>query len=326
VSPDAYPGPFRIQEEVLVKTIPFMKFRKHCAVLSLLLLVLCVAGIFARGLNYALDFTGGTQIEVFYSETPDLEQVRQALTAAGYPNHEVVFFGTDQDVLIRLQNADATGEVDSTELANEITAILSSSSGAEVELLSSGFVSSLVGDELKEQGGLGMLVALAMIMIYIALRFQFKFSVGAVASLAHDVIITFGFFALTQLDFDLTVLAAILAVIGYSLNDTIVVDDRIRENFRILRGLEAEEVIDISLTQTLTRTMITSLTTLFVLLALYFLGGQIVKGFSIALIVGIVIGTYSSIYVSASILMFMNITKEDLLPPVKDKEALDAIP
>lgn len=309
-----------------MKTIPFMKFRKHCAVLSLLLLVLCVAGIFARGLNYALDFTGGTQIEVFYSETPDLEQVRQALTAAGYPNHEVVFFGTDQDVLIRLQNADATGEVDSTELANEITAILSSSSGAEVELLSSGFVSSLVGDELKEQGGLGMLVALAMIMIYIALRFQFKFSVGAVASLAHDVIITFGFFALTQLDFDLTVLAAILAVIGYSLNDTIVVDDRIRENFRILRGLEAEEVIDISLTQTLTRTMITSLTTLFVLLALYFLGGQIVKGFSIALIVGIVIGTYSSIYVSASILMFMNITKEDLLPPVKDKEALDAIP
>lgn len=316
-----------------LKTIRFMRWRNHAAVFSAIVLVACIAGLVTRGLNFALDFTGGTQIEVHYATPPELETIRQTLTDAGYPNHEAVFYGTDRDVLIRIQNTgeDAVAEGQPSELdtgatAERVVAALRNTATTDVELLSSAFVGSQVGDELREQGGLGMLVALGMIMIYIALRFQFKFSVGAVVSLAHDVIITLGFFALTQFDFDLTVLAAVLAVIGYSLNDTIVVDDRIRENFRILRGTEPEEVIDIAVTQTLMRTMITSLTTLIVLLALLLLGGQVVFGFSVALIVGVVIGTYSSIYVASSILLYMHITKEDLMPPVKANDELDAIP
>ena len=192
--------------------------------------------------------------------------------------------------------------------------------------MGSGFIGSQVGEELREQGGLGMLVALIMIMIYISLRFQFKFSVGAVAALAHDVIITLGFFSLMQIDFDLTVLAALMAVIGYSLNDTIVVSDRIRENFRLLRKTDPVELINISITQTFSRTIITSLTTLLVLLALFLLGGEMIKGFSIALIVGVLIGTYSSVYVAANVLLMMHLTKEDLMPPVKEGEEADALP
>lgn len=305
-----------------------MRFRNHAAIFSGLLMLACVVSLAVNGLKYGLDFTGGTQMEVNFSSPPTLELVRQNLTTAGYPNHEVLFYGTDQDVLIRIQEVSGadTGEAATGETANAVMEILRNNSSGEIELKSSSFVGSQVGDEMKEQGVLGMLVSLGMITIFIALRFQFKFSVGAVLSLAHDSIVTLGFFSITQMDFDLTVMAAVLAMIGYSLNDTIVVADRIRENFRILRGCEPEEIIDIAVTQTLGRTLITSFTTLLVLLALFFFGGQAVYGFSIALIVGVVIGTYSSIYVAATVLMFMHISKEDMMPALKDKEALDAIP
>lgn len=306
-----------------------MRYRHHAAVISAFFVLLSIASLMFKGLELGLDFTGGTQIEVSFDVPPDLELIRNSLTNSGYPNHEVVNYGTDTDVMIRIQDVGelAAGEdanVASGEAANEVVAMLQNEIGG-VELLGSGYVSSKVGDELKEQGGLGMLVALGMIMIYIALRFQFKFSVGAVVSLTHDAIITLGFFSLTGMNFDLTVLAAVLAVIGYSLNDTIVVADRIRENFRILRGKEPAEVIDIAITQTLARSMITSFTTMIVLVALYIFGGAVVSGFSVALMVGIFFGTTSSIYVAASILMFMHISKEDLMPPKRDEE-LDAIP
>lgn len=306
-----------------------MRYRHHAAVISALFVLVSIGSLMFKGLELGLDFTGGTQIEVSFDVPPDLELIRNSLTNSGYPNHEVVSYGTDTDVMIRIQDVGelAAGEdanVASGEAANEVVAMLQNEIGG-VELLGSGYVSSKVGDELKEQGGLGMLVALGMIMIYVALRFQFKFSVGAVVSLTHDAIITLGFFSLTGMNFDLTVLAAVLAVIGYSLNDTIVVADRIRENFRILRGKEPAEVIDIAITQTLARSMITSFTTMIVLVALYVFGGAVVSGFSVALMVGIFFGTTSSIYVAASILMFMHISKEDLMPPKRDEE-LDAIP
>jgi preprotein translocase subunit SecF len=309
-----------------IPTLPFMRFRKHALIISVVLMLASVVSLAIKGLNYGLDFTGGVQIELLYSESPDLDGIRSSLTEAGYPNHEVVFFGTDKDVLIRLQDSESSGEEQATQTAETVIRILGSTTDSTVSLKRREIVGSQVGAELREQGGLGMLVALGMIMLYIALRFQFKFAVGAVASLAHDVLLTLAFFSITGLSFDLTVLAAVLAVIGYSLNDTIVVADRIRENFRILRGTEPAEVIDIAVTQTLIRTTITSLTTLLVLSSLYFFGGQVVEGFSVALIFGVIVGTYSSIYVASSTLMFMNITKEDLMPPVRDKEELDALP
>jgi preprotein translocase subunit SecF len=316
-----------------MKVIDFMGKRKIAVVVSAVLILVSLSSFVINGMKFGLDFTGGTQVEIFYAETPDLEDIRSTLETSGYENYEVVFFGTDQDVLIRIQDVvlDNSEVVEgdgaqTDETASRVVEILAAESTSDIELASSGYVSSQVGDELREQGGLGMLVALGMIMIYIALRFQFKFSVGAVVALAHDVIITLGFFSLIQYDFDLTVLAAVLAVIGYSLNDTIVVSDRIRENFRILRKPDPMELINISITQTFSRTVITSMTTLMVLLALLLVGGESIKGFSIALIVGVLIGTYSSIYVAANVLIQMHLSKEDLMPPVKDDEELDAIP
>jgi preprotein translocase subunit SecF len=306
-------------------TIPFMRYYKHAAVFSVVLMLASIATLAVKGLNYGLDFTGGVQIELQYAKSPDLDEVRDVLSAGGYPNHEAVFFGSERDVLIRLQDEGATGEEQATQTADAVLQLLTSD-GTDVTLKRREFVGSQVGAELKEQGGLGMLVALGMIMLYIALRFQFKFAVGAVASLAHDVVLTLAFFSITGLTFDLTVLAAVLAVIGYSLNDTIVVADRIRENFRVLRGTGPMEVIDIAVTQTLIRTTITSLTTLLVLCSLYFFGGQVVEGFSLALIFGVVVGTYSSIYVASGALLFLNVTKEDLMPPVKAQEELAARP
>ncbi len=312
------------------KYIPFMRYRLYAVLVSFLLVCMAIGSLAVRGLNFGLDFTGGTQLELNFDDVPNLGLIRAALSQEGWPNNEVIFFGDDRNVLIRLQTSDTSVEeaprdLDSTTVANKVTGILNAK-GMSATLKGSGFVSSLVGEELKEQGGLGMLVALGMIMIYIALRFQFKFSVGAVISLAHDTIIVLGFFSFFQLNFDLTVLAAVLAVIGYSLNDTIVVADRIRENFRIMRSLSPEELIDAAINQTLARSVITSLTTLLVLVALYYFGGEVVRGFSIALIVGIFFGTTSSIYVAAAILLYMNISKEDMLPPERDDEELDAMP
>jgi len=311
-----------------MKVINFMALRRFTTVFSALLIIVALGSFLVNGMQYGLDFTGGTQIQVNFAETPDLENIRDIISATGYENFEVINFRTDQDVQIRIQETgiDNVDQAAAAESTDRIVEALRTSTSTDVEILGTGFIGSQVGEELREQGGLGMLVALIMIMIYIALRFQFKFSVGAVAALAHDVIITLGFFSLFQIDFDLTVLAALLAVIGYSLNDTIVVSDRIRENFRVLRKSDPVELINISITQTFSRTIITSLTTLLVLLALFIFGGEMIHGFATALIVGVVIGTYSSVYVAANVLLHMQISKEDLMPPEKEGEELDAMP
>ncbi|MFO7551756.1 MAG: protein translocase subunit SecF [Haliea sp.] len=295
-----------------MKTINFMGWRKPALVFSLLLLFVSVGSFVTRQLNWGLDFTGGTLVEVHYSDTADLKQIRADLDAEGYPGAIVVAFGTDRDVLIRLPqgHSESAGQALLETLQDKVD--------AAVELRRVEFVGPQVGDELREQGGLAMLLALGLIMVYIALRFQFKFAVSAVIALVHDVIITLGFFSVTGLEFDLTVLAAVLAVIGYSLNDTIVVYDRIRENFRKLRGVSPLEVVNISLTETLGRTTITSLTTVMVLVSLAVFGGDMILGFAIALLVGITVGTYSSIYMASNILLLMGVSKEDLMLPAKD--------
>jgi len=301
------------------KIVNFMGKRKLAAILSILVLIGAIASLSINGLKFGLDFTGGTQIEVGYQQPADLAQVRQQLDASGFEGAVVVHFGAETDVLIRLQRGFESG------LGDEILAALNRS-GESVELRRIEFVGPQVGEELRDDGGLGMLFALVVVMAYVAMRFQFKFSIGAVAALAHDVIIVLGFFSIMQLDFDLTVLAAVLAVIGYSLNDTIVVSDRIRENFRKLRTETPVEVINVSLSQTLGRTLITSLTTVLVLLALFYFGGEIIHGFSVALLVGVLVGTYSSIYVASNVLLGMNISKEDLMLPVKEGEEFDEVP
>lgn len=302
------------------KILKFMAYRKLAVLLSSLLIVVSIASLAIQQLQFGLDFTGGTLVEVGYSEPVALNEVRQTLKAAGYENAVVVYYGSEQDVLVRLQ----TGYSD--QLGNEIVKRLQNDFKGQIDLRRIEFVGPQVGDELREEGGLALLAALIVVMLYVAFRFQFKFAVGAVTALAHDVIITLGFFSLFQWEFDLTVLAALLAVIGYSLNDTIVVADRIRENFRKIRKSEPEEVIDISLTETLGRTLITSLTTILVLIALAWFGGEMIHGFAQALLIGVVIGTYSSIYVSANILLMMGVSKEDLIIPEKEGEEVDGLP
>jgi len=264
-------------------------------------------------LNPGIDFTGGTLIEVGYSAPAELSRVRSALEQAGFGEAIVQHFGTAQDVLIRLAPREG---LKAAELSSEVLKTLQTT--GEVSMRRVEFVGPQVGDELAEDGGLAVLFSLFAILIYVALRFEYRFSVGAVAALVHDVILTLGIFSLLQIEFDLTVLAAILAVIGYSLNDTIVVFDRIRENFRKLRKGTPVEVINFSLNQTLSRTLMTSVTTLIVLLALFFLGGEIIHGFALALIIGVVVGTYSSIYVASSTTLALGISKEDLMPPQKE--------
>lgn len=295
-----------------MKTINFMGQRKLAIAFSVLLLVAAIASLATRQLNWGLDFTGGTLVEVHYSETADLNAIRGTLETGGYAGAIVVSFGTDQDVMIRLPQGHGDEE------GAALVSLLQDNFDGSVELRRIEFVGPQVGDELREQGGLAMLMALGLVMLYIAFRFQFKFAVGAVTALVHDVIITLGFFSIVGMEFDLTVLAALLAVIGYSLNDTIVVSDRIRENFRKLRRSDPVEVVNISLSETLSRTLVTSLTTLLVLVALAVFGGEMINGFAIALIVGVGIGTYSSIYVAANVLLMMGVSKDDLMIPVKE--------
>lgn len=303
-----------------VKVLPFMAYRKVAASISGILVILSLISLAVNGLKFGLDFTGGTLIEVGYSAPVPLEDIRNTIASAGYEHAVVVQFGAETDILVRL----AQGYSD--ELGSELIGALQKDFTGEIELRRIEFVGPQVGEELKEQGGIAMLMALGFIMVYIALRFQFKFSVGAVVALIHDVIITLGFFSWFQVDFDLTVLAAVLAVIGYSLNDTIVVSDRIRENFRKMRKGTAEVVIDQSLSETLARTLVTSLTTLLVLVALFVFGGELIHSFSLALLIGVGVGTYSSIYVAANILIMMNISKEDLIVPVKEGSEVDDRP
>lgn len=295
-----------------------MKLRGYALVFSMAMLVISVWSLATKGLVLGLDFSGGTQIEVGYDEPVNVSLVREELESVGFENPVVVHFGAETEVLIRLQ-----GQPDQ-ELAQEILDVLKSKN-ANVDLRRIDFVGPQIGEELREDGGLGMLTALIIVMIYVAIRFQLKFSIGAVLALAHDVIITLGLFSLGRLEFDLTVLAAILAVVGYSLNDTIVVSDRIRENFRKIRNVPAVDVINESLSQTLWRTINTSLTTFLVLLALFFFGGELIHNFSIALMIGVGIGTYSSIYVAASLMLALNIDRNDLVE-VEEGELVDDLP
>ena len=298
------------------KIINFMRLRTFATVLSVLLLLGSLASLMTKGINWGLDFTGGTLIELVYDKPVSTGEIRNQLGEEGYTDSVVQEFGSASDLLIRIPGDDPA-------LGNAIAKMLDAKHEGYVEVRRVEFVGPQVGDRLREQGGLGMLMALGLVMLYIAFRFQFKFSVGAVSALAHDSIIVLGLFSFLQLQFDLTVLAAILAVIGYSLNDTIIVYDRIRENFRKRRKGDAEEVINVSLTQTLGRTLATSGTTLMVLLALFLFGGEMINGFASALIVGIGVGTYSSIYIASNLLIYMKISREDLLVPVKDDETDD---
>jgi preprotein translocase subunit SecF len=295
-----------------MKVINFMGLRKVAALFSICLVLASVGSLAVQQLNWGLDFTGGTLVEVYYSETVGLQGIRDTLSEKGYQGATVVSFGTDRDVLIRLPHGYSDEE------GAALLRILQENFEGSVELRRIEFVGPQVGDELREQGGLAMLLALGLVMLYIAFRFQLKFAVGAVVALVHDVLITLGFFSITRMEFDLTVLAALLAVIGYSLNDTIVVFDRIRENFRKVRRTEPIEIVNISLSETLSRTLFTSLTTLLVLMSLAIFGGEMINAFAVALIVGIAVGTYSSIYVASNVLLLMNVSKEDLMIPVKE--------
>lgn len=295
-----------------IKVINFMRWGKLFTAISLLGLIISIGSLAVNGLNFGLDFTGGTQIEVGYNQSADLEDVRERLAGAGFDGAVVMHFGGETDVLIRLQR----GYDDN--LGNEILAALSTDTAAEVQINRIEFVGPQVGEELKVDGGLGMLFAMLLVMVYVAVRFQYKFSVSAVLGLFHDAIIVLGVFSVFQLEFNLTVLAAVLAVIGYSINDTIVVFDRIRENFRKLRGWEVAEVINGSVTQTLDRTIITSGSTALVLVAMLIFGGEMLYGFSVALLIGIAVGTYSTVFVASYLLLLLGITKEDLMVPVKE--------
>ncbi len=296
----------------------FMGRRTLAYIFSGILLLGSAAGLVTNGLNLGIDFTGGTLVELGYPEPADLDAIRAALGESEFGDASVQAFGSPLDVLVRLPQSTAEGD------AEVSTRVLEVLPGAEMRRIE--FVGPQVGEELTEDGALAMLYALIGILVYVMLRFTLKFSAGAIAALVHDVLIVLGFFAVTQIEFDLPVLAAILAVIGYSLNDTIVVFDRIRENFRRLRKREPVEVINTSLNQTLSRTLITSLTTLLVLTALFFLGGELIHAFATALIVGVVIGTYSSIYVASTTTLALGVQKADLMPVQKDDEVPEANP
>ncbi len=300
--------------------INFMRFRKIAITISLILFVGSIGSIFTKGLSLGLDFSGGTLVEIQYEDSVDLQEIRGVLSENGYEDFQVVNFGSSLDVLIKI--ADQPGN---SSLGDQIFALLSSND-FEGELKRIEFVGPQIGSELRDQGGLGMLVALGMILLYVAFRFQYKFALGAVAALGHDVVIILGLFSIFAWDFDLSVLAALLAVIGYSLNDSIVVSDRIRENFRSERALGSEDLINLSLNQTLSRTVITSLTTLLVLFALFFFGGEAVRGFSLGLIIGVLIGTYSSLYIVTTILISLNLSQEDMAVPDVEGAEFDDMP
>lgn len=299
------------------------KTRRTMAIgVSVLLIAISIGALVMRGLDFGIDFTGGVLLEVGYTETANLDRIRERLGAAGYDDYRVTRFGAETDVQVRLPPQTGAEPDAIRESLREILA----ADDPLVELRRVEFVSAQVGDELAEQGGLAMIFALLMIFAYVMFRFQWKFAAGAVAALAHDVIITFGFFSVFGISFDLSVVAAILAVIGYSLNDTVVTFDRIRENFIRLRGTESEEAINISINEVLARTIITGLTTLLVLVALLVFGGESVAPFAIALIVGIVIGTYSSIYTASAVALLLNVNAQDLMPPEVDPELIDDLP
>lgn len=293
----------------------FMNKRKLAVVFSSTLIIVSIFSLFTRGLNFGLDFTGGTLIEVAYPQNVELEKVRQVLAKAGYADAIAQHFGTSKDVLVRVAPREG---VTSAQIGDSIINALKAASDGKAQMRRQEYVGPQVGSELRDDGGLAMLIALFCILIYVIVRFEYRFAFGAIAALVHDVIITLGFFSVLQMSFDLTVLAAVLAVIGYSLNDTIVVFDRIRENFRLIRKSTTLEIVNTSLNQTLSRTLMTSGTTLLVLIAMFYWGGELIHSFATALIVGIGIGTYSSIYVASTIAIALKISREDLLQVEKE--------
>lgn len=284
-----------------------------------LLVLISLGSLAIQGLVLGLDFTGGAQIEAAYQQAVETGEVREQLRRSGFTNPTVVHFGSDRDVLIRLQDGPAEG------LSERITAaIQEQDKSAQVRRLE--FVGPQVGEELRDSGGLGLLAAFAAVMLYVAVRFQYKFAIGAILALMHDVIVTLGFFSVFRIEFDLTVLAAVMAIVGYSINDTIVVFDRVRENFRLLRKSATLEVFNISMTQTLERTIITGLTVILVLVALFFVGGEVIHNFSIAMLVGVTFGVYSSVYVASSLALSTGVSREDLLPTPKEGAEHNPLP
>ncbi len=303
---------------VNIPIIDFVGKRLYAIIISLVLITISIFSLTTQGLKLGVDFTGGTLIELGYQQSVDLNKVRATLSEAQFKGVNVQYFGSTNEILIRLEPQ----TISSAKLSSKIIRLL----GAGIDIRRVEFVGPKVGEELTNDGGLAMLYALIGILIYVAFRFEYRFSLGSIAALIHDVVITLGVFSLLQIEFDLTVLAAILAVIGYSLNDTIVVFDRIRENFLSTRQTDSQQIINGALNQTLSRTIMTSITTLLVLLALFFLGGEIIHGFALALLIGVVTGTYSSIYVASSMILLLGISKEDLLPSEKEKKAIDNRP
>ena len=296
--------------------------RKIALAVSLVFIVVSLASIATRGLEFGIDFTGGILLEVGYPEAANLQSIRNNLAEAGYDDAQVQRFGADTDVLVRLPPQDGTNP---DELRNDLRRTIAEGTTG-VDLRRVEFVSPQVGKELTERGGLALIIAMLLIFVYVMIRFQWKFAAGAVAALAHDVIITVGFFSIFRFPFDLTVVAAVLAVIGYSLNDTVVAFDRIRENFFKLRGIPAQESMNTSINEMLARTIITGVTTLLVLVALLLLGGESIAPFSIALIVGIIVGTYSSIYTASATALLLGVNAQDLLEPIKDQDLIDDLP
>lgn len=305
------------------KDIDFLGKRKLAMIFSSILLLIAIGSLIVNGLKLGIDFTGGTLVEVGYNKAADLTVLRKTLDERGFDDATVQNFGTAKDVLIRLKPKEG---VSNAELSTQVLDTINKDSVEKAVIRRVEFVGPQVGDELTQDGGLALLYSMFGILLYVAWRFEYKFSLGSVAALVHDVVITLGVFSLFQLEFDLTVLAAVLAVIGYSLNDTIVVYDRIRENFRGLRIDSSSEVMNISLNQTLSRTLMTSVTTILVLIALAFLGGEIIHNFAIALLIGVGIGTYSSIYIASPVVLSLGISKEDLMIPEKEGHEIDEMP
>ena len=305
--------------KTLLNNFDFMALRKPMIVLSVVLMLASIVSLATLKLNVGIDFTGGSIIEVGYQQAVELEPIRDVLESAGFGDAIVQHFGSASEVLIRL--VPDAGK-DKAELSSEIIALLEKTSDAKIDVRRVDFVGPQVGEELTEDGGLAVLYALIAILIYVAFRFEYRFSLGAVAALIHDVLITLGIFSVLQLDFDLSVLAAILAVIGYSLNDTIVVFDRVRENFRKIRKKTPMEVVNMSINQTISRTLMTSFTTLLVLLSLFFLGGEVIHAFAMALIIGVLVGTYSSIYIATTAALVLGISRSDLMLPDKESEEM----
>ena len=296
----------------------FMGKRKIAAVFSIILLLASITSLAVQGLNFGIDFTGGTMIELAYEDAADLGQIRSTLEQGSYGDAIVQNFGSIHEVLIRLPVIESENMA---ELSNKVVELLKSTSSSAIDLRRVEFVGPQVGEELTEQGGLAMLYALIGILIYVAVRFEYRFSIGSVAALVHDVLLTLGAFSIFQIEFDLTVLAAILAIIGYSLNDTIVVFDRVRETFLKMRKGTPEEIINFALNDTLSRTLVTSLTTLLVVISLFLFGGEVIHAFAIALIMGIIVGTYSSIYIASNVVLTMGVSKADLMPVPKDENS-----